>query len=158
VAALAAWGALTLRDDSNSPQAAPNQAIRLAGTDSYDPEGDNKEEHDDRVADATDRNPETYWTTEGYRSEFTKSGVGLVLDAQREVSPKELVVTTDTPGFEAEIRAGASPLGRFDPVSGSKTVEEATTFPINDGTKARFFMVWITALDGSAHVNEVRAR
>jgi eukaryotic-like serine/threonine-protein kinase len=158
IAALAALGALALRDDSNSPQAAPNQAIRLVGTDSYDPEGDNKEEHDDLVADATDRDPETYWTTEGYRSAFTKSGVGLVLDAQREVSPKEIVVTTDTPGYEAEIQAGDSPLGPFDPVSESKTVEEATTFPINEGPKARFFMVWITALEGSAHVNEVRAR
>ena len=160
VAALAAFGALALRDDgTNSPQAAPNQPIKLVGTDSYDPEGDNKEEHDDRVADATDGNPATYWTTEGYRGEFTKSGVGLVLDAQREVSPTQLVVTTDKPGFVAEIRAGDSPLGPFDrQVSASRTVEEKTTFPINDGTKARFFMVWITALDGSAHVNEVRAR
>src|SRR5215210_2418185 len=63
VAALAAFGALALRDDgTNSPQAAPNQPIKLVGTDSYDPEGDNKEEHDDRVADATDGNPATYWT------------------------------------------------------------------------------------------------
>lgn len=159
VAGLAALGALWLRDQgSNDPQAAPNQAIRVAGVDSYDPEGDNKEEHDDQVTEATDRNAETSWTTEGYRSEFTKSGVGLVLDAEREVSPREIVVTTDTPGFQAEIRAGDSPLGPFDlQVSESKTVEETTRFPINDGTKARFYMVWITSLDGSAHVNEVRA-
>jgi serine/threonine-protein kinase len=159
VAGLAALGALALRDAmQDEPNAATTPPVRLVGVDSYDPEGDNKEEHDDRVQDATDRNPDTYWTTEGYRGEFTKSGVGLVLDAEREVSPKEIVVTTDTPGFEAEIQAGDSPLGPFEPVSGSKTVEETTTFPINDGTKERFIMVWITSLDGSAHVNEVRAR
>jgi serine/threonine-protein kinase len=158
VAGLAALGALALRDgDSGNPQAAPNQSIRLVGTDSYDPDGDNKEEHDDRVADATDRNPETYWTTEEYESEFTKSGVGLVLDASREVSPREIIVTTDTPGFKAEIRSGDSPLGPFEAVSESRTVEETTTFPVNDGTKARYFVVWITALDHVAHVNEARA-
>ena len=57
-----------------SRQAAP---VRLRGVASYDPDGDN-EEHSERVADATDGNPATYWTTESYRA-FSKPGVGLVL-------------------------------------------------------------------------------
>jgi eukaryotic-like serine/threonine-protein kinase len=158
VAALAAFGAMALRDDGgDGTAAATTQPIRLAGVDSYDPEGDNGEEHDDRVQDATDGNPDTYWTTEGYRSAFTKSGVGLVLDAHRDVEPSSLVVTTDTPGYTAEIRTGDSPTGPFgDPVSASQVVQERTTFALNDA-KGRYLMVWITDLDGSAHVNEVRA-
>ena len=157
IAALAALGAMTLRDDGGDGTAAATNPIRLAGVDSYDPEGDNGEEHDDRVQDATDGDPDTYWTTEGYRSAFTKSGVGLVLDAHRDVEPSSLVVTTDTPGYTAEIRTGDSPTGPFgDPVSASQVVQERATFTLNDA-KARYFMVWITNLEGSAHVNEVRA-
>ena len=40
--------------------------VRLQGVASYDPDGDN-EEHSERVADATDGDPATYWTTESYR-------------------------------------------------------------------------------------------
>ena len=157
VAALAALGAMALRDGDGEPAAATNQPIRLAGVDSYDPEGDNKEERDDRVTRATDGDPGSYWNTETYQGEFTKSGVGLVLDARREVEPKSLTVTSDTPGYTAEIRTGTSPTGPFEQkVSDPQTVEEETTFELTDA-KARYFLVWITSLDGVAHVNEVRA-
>jgi eukaryotic-like serine/threonine-protein kinase len=159
VAALAAIGAMALRDDGNGGSAAAtNTPIRLSGVDSYDPEGDNMEEHDDRVQDATDGDPSTYWTTEGYTGEFTKSGVGLVLDAGKDVEPRSIVVTTDEPGFTAEIRTGDSATGPFERrVSGSEVVQDRTVFELADA-KARYFLVWITALDSRAHVNEVRAR
>jgi eukaryotic-like serine/threonine-protein kinase len=157
VAALAALGALALRDDGNGgPQAAPNTPMKLVGIDSFDPEGDNKEEHDEAVARATDGDPETFWYTEDY-GDFTKSGVGLVLDAGRTVQPKSLTITTDTPGFTAEIRAGDSPQGPFDPVSQSATIENRRRYNLTDA-KARYFVVWITDVSGSAHVNEVTAR
>jgi serine/threonine-protein kinase len=157
VAALAAFGALSLRDDGDGgPQAATGQPIRLTGVASYDPEGDNKEEHEEAVARATDRDEGTYWLTESY-GDFTKSGVGLVLDAGREVQPKTLTITTDTPGFTAEIHAGASPQGPFGAVSASGTIENRRRYNLRDA-KARYFVVWITDVSGSAHVNEVTAR
>jgi eukaryotic-like serine/threonine-protein kinase len=154
IAALAAYGTFELRDDS--PSAAPNEPIRLTGIDSYDPQGDNKEEHDERVALATDGDSTSSWYTETYEGDFTKSGVGLVLDASRDVEPDALTVITDTPGFQAEIRAGDSPQGPFEPVSDSRTVQAETTFAL-DGASARYLMVWITELDAVAHVSEVRA-
>jgi serine/threonine-protein kinase len=160
VAALAALGAMALRDAVNDggPAAATNTPIRLAGVDSYDPEGDNKEEHDEKVDLATDGDATSYWNTESYESEFTKSGVGLVLDARREVEPQSVTLTTDTPGFTAEIRVGESPTGPFERrVSDSQTVEEETTFELSDA-KARYFLVWITALEELARIHEVRAR
>jgi serine/threonine protein kinase len=156
VAALAALGAMALRDNDNGSPAAASNPIHLTGVASYDPEGDNKVEHPEAVPRATDGDPNTYWTTEDYDS-FTKSGVGLVLDAGREVEPSSIVITTDTPGYQAEIRAGPSPQGPFDQVvSDSKTVDTTTTFELKDA-KSRYFVVWITRLDGIAHVNEVRA-
>jgi hypothetical protein len=107
------------------------------------------------VGDATDGDLATYWTTESYRA-FSKPGVGLVLEAAG--TPAALTLTTDTPGFAAEIRAGASPEGPFDRVVGAgKTTSETTAWEL-DETEGRYLVVWITDLDGRAHVNEVKAR
>ena len=122
---------------------------------SYDPDGDDKVEHPERVADATDGDPATYWTTSTYSADFSKPGVGLVLKADG--APAALTLTTDTPGFTAEIRSGNSPEGPFDTVVGeSKTVTATTAWEL-DETDARYFVVWITDLDRVAHVNEVKA-
>src|SRR5215204_5133243 len=157
VAGLAALGAIALRDgDDGSPSAATGQPLRLTAVDSYDPEGDNNEEHDEAVARATDRDSETFWLTEDY-GDFAKSGVGLVLDAGREVEPRTITVDTDTPGFTAEIHAGDSAQGPFVPVSGSGVIESRRRYNLHDA-KARYFVVWITDVSGSAHINEVTAR
>jgi hypothetical protein len=159
VAALAALGAMALRDNGGGGSAgATNTSMRLSGIGAYDPEGGDGE-HDDDAYKATDGDPATYWTTEEY-NDFanTKSGVGLVLDAGKAVQPATMTVSTDTPGYTAEIRADNSREGPFDRVVGdSRTVEERTTFTLHD-SRARYFVLWITALDGVAHANEVRAR
>jgi hypothetical protein len=126
---------------------------KLTGVASFDPHGDN-EEHSERVADATDGDPATYWTTESYQA-FTKEGVGLVLRVAGGEAA-QVVVTTDTPGYTAEIRAGGSAQGPFDEVvAGAKTVAERTTWTLD--TDAQFLAIWITRLDRVAHVNEARA-
>jgi hypothetical protein len=69
-----------------------------------------------------------------------------------------MTVTTDTPGFTAEIRAGNSPQGPFEPVSQSRTIQSRHRYSLSNA-KARYFLIWITELDsGSMHVNEVTAR
>jgi eukaryotic-like serine/threonine-protein kinase len=158
IAALAAWGALALRDDGGgSPAAATNGPIRLSGIGAFDPPPGDGAEHDGEAPNATDGDPGTYWTTETYNDfSNSKPGVGLVLDAGKNVEPKSITVTTDTPGFTAQIRDGDSPQGPFQPVSGSQTVEGETTFDL-DNADARYFVVWITDLDSRAHVNEVKA-
>jgi hypothetical protein len=159
VAAAAAFGTMALLDDNNGDgtAGATNTPIRLAGVAAYDPEGGDGE-HDADAPDATDGQFATYWTTETYNDfENTKQGVGLVLDARRKVDPDVLTIRTDTPGFTAEIRAGDDAGGPFDRVvSESKTVVDRTEFEL-DNASARYFVVWITALDSLAHVNEVRA-
>jgi eukaryotic-like serine/threonine-protein kinase len=157
IAALAAFAALELRNGGGS--ASPSATtVTLRGLSAYDPPPGDGVEHDDEAPRATDRDPATYWTTETYNDfSSSKEGVGLVLDATQSVELNALTVTSDTPGFQAEIRAGDSPEGPFDrTVSGSMTVEDETRFELNDGT-SRYFVVWITDLDSVAHVNEVRA-
>ena len=71
-------------------------------------------EHDETARFATDGNATTYWRTEHYNGvALNKPGVGLVLDAGRDRKLSTLVVTTDTPGFTAVIKAGPSPNGSF---------------------------------------------
>jgi serine/threonine-protein kinase len=142
-------------DDEPGGGRATGAPVRLEGVASYDPQGDDKAEHPERVADATDGDPSTYWTTSTYFGDFSKDGVGLVLRADGK--PVRVVVTTDTPGYTAEIRAGSSEQGPFDAVVGAaKTVAASTTWDLED-TDGRYLVVWITELDRLAHVNEVEA-
>ena len=86
---------------------------------------------------------------------FSKPGVGLVLKVTG--TPERLTLTTDTPGFNAEIRAGSSPDGPFDTIVAHDARTAATTTWELSDTDAPYLAVWITDLDGVAHVNEVKA-
>jgi eukaryotic-like serine/threonine-protein kinase len=149
----------TYNDDDDGggggPQAATN--VRLTAAGDYDPEGGDNE-HPEAVPAATDGDPASYWTTERY-NDFTKSGVGIVV-ASRPPSPLDkLIVTTDTPGFPAKIRASDSATGGFVDVSGEQTVGAMTTFDLDTKDKAYpYYLVWLRLPDGGvAHVNEVKA-
>jgi hypothetical protein len=162
VAGLAALGAMELREDGDGSAAATNTPIPLRGIRAYDPPPGDNEEHDGEAGLATDGNEGTAWPTSEYRSNLSdlKDGVGLVLDAGRAVAPKEITITTTTPGFPAEIRAGNSATGPFeDVVAESQTVAGPTTFDLSDA-EARYFVVWITEVPAGTRVeiNEVTAR
>jgi serine/threonine-protein kinase len=162
IAALAGGlvGAFLLGGDNGTPGAGPRPSgpVKFISATAYDPEGDGQE-HDDTAPNAIDSDPTTYWETEDYRS-FDKSGVGLVVEARRSVSPRTLTVTTDTPGFTAVIKAGNSASGPFQKISSSREVTSTpTAFSLDGG--GRYFLVWITDLgdnNSKVHVNTVRAR
>jgi serine/threonine protein kinase len=166
-AALGAVGlyfAVTRTDIENlggSPSARARSArpVTLAGIGAWDPQGGDGE-HDDAAAQATDRNPETYWGTEHYRA-FDKPGVGVILQTPLPRRLEAVTVSTDTPGFTAEIQAGPTAQGPFKRVSPSRVVGDRTRFPIQSDAATPFYLVWITALppgSDNAHVNEVTAR
>jgi predicted Ser/Thr protein kinase len=135
-----------------------SQTVRLRAHSDFDPEGGDGE-HPEAVRLATDGDSGTFWSTETYQDfAGTKSGVGIVLAARGQGDLEQLVVRTDEPGFTAIVRGGTGPRGPFEDVSEAQEVGGRTTFEIHtDGEDYRYFLVWITDLDGSAHVNEVRA-
>jgi eukaryotic-like serine/threonine-protein kinase len=135
-------------------------ALALTGVGTSDPAGDG--EHDADVPKATDGDPRTYWYTQSYYNgdgSLGKAGVGIVVQAARMAAARSLTVSTDTPGYTAQILAGGSPSGAFVPDSASQTVNARTTFKLR-GRGARYYVVWITNLGSyqSVHVNEVTAR
>jgi serine/threonine-protein kinase len=140
-----------------TPPASTSVTLRAAGD--FDPyAGDG--EHPERIQDATDGDPSTYWPTQQYFDGLAKPGVGLVVDAGRSVTLESVRVSTDTPGFTAEIHTIASPTARLGPAdSGSQPVGNTSTFSLR-GRESRYYVVWITDLGGnaSAHLNEVSAR
>jgi serine/threonine-protein kinase len=133
-------------------------AVDLRAVRDWDPEGDGSE-HPERVAQATDGNPTTSWTTETYGNfDDLKDGVGIVLDAGSRVQLGEVTIVTDEPGFTARIQAGQRVSGPFEDVSGDTQIGERTTIELDTGGRAfRYYVVWITSLEGSAHLNEVRS-
>src|SRR4029079_16532630 len=152
---------LALRDDSGGGGGAgPSGPVQLVASNAYDPEGDGQE-NDGLVANATDGNASTDWHTEHYRSaEFgnLKSGVGLVLDAGRAVSADSITIASSTPGYTADIKAGASSNGPFDTVSNPMGVGLRTTFQLSVDPARRYYLIWITKLPGDTlrpAVNEV---
>jgi serine/threonine protein kinase len=166
VAAAVSIGVLSTRDSISLPivgdgEKANAAQVRIQALADYDPPagGGDGTEHPEAVARGTDGDPSTYWTTERYSDFESKDGVGLVLETARPVALGRLVVRSDTPGFEAVVKAGSEADGPFKDVSRSAQVGTRTTFELDTGGKEyRYYLIWITSLDSVAHVSEVRAR
>jgi eukaryotic-like serine/threonine-protein kinase len=161
-AAFLAGGAYLLADGDRElpvpPVAAEGGPVALTAVGAFDPYGDN-EEHESEVREATDKDPTTDWRTESYQ-DFTKDGVGLVLDARDAVALSKLTVRAE-PGFRATVQAGSTRDGRFTNVSNEQEVGPSTTFDIDtDGKKYRYYVVWLRLPSdgGQAHIYEVTAR
>jgi eukaryotic-like serine/threonine-protein kinase len=166
IAAAVSIGVLWKRDGNGLPVVGDGEnagaaPVRIQAVADYDPPagGGDGIEHPEEVEFATDGNLSTYWTTERYEDFESKDGVGLVLRTARAVALGSLVVRSDTRGFEAVVQAGSEADGPFEDVSESAQVGDRTTFELDTGGKEyRYYLFWITSLQGVAHVNEVRAR
>jgi eukaryotic-like serine/threonine-protein kinase len=161
-AAFLAGGAYLLADGDRElrvpPVAAEAGPVALTAVGAFDPYGDN-EEHESEVREATDKDPTTDWRTETYR-DFTKDGVGLVLEAREAVALSKLTVRAE-PGFRATVQAGSARGGTFTNVSNEQEVGPSTTFDVDtDGKKYRYYVVWLRLPreGGQAHIYEVTAR
>ena len=155
-------GLIAAGGTNNGGAPAASKRIEVTGLTSYDPFGDNKEEHSAAAVNITDHDPATYWSTERYNDapSLGKPGVGVVIDGGTLVELAQLVVVTDTPGFTAEIEATNTVGGTPAKVSDSKVVGKTTTFDISPNGPKRYYVIWITQLPPGlnyAHVNEVRA-
>jgi len=143
------------RDGGGFGAAGSIGGVKLTAIKDYDPQGD-QTEHPESVANATDGDVSTFWTTETYRT-FSKPGVGLILDAGEAVSIEQLQIVSDEPGFTAEILAGDNPTGGFVRFSEEQEIGTRTTLELAGGKSYRYYVFWITNPNRRAHVNEVRA-
>ena len=160
LAAVVVGAALVWRsnDSGDGAGSVPPGPLSISAISSYDPLGDNHE-NSSSVPNATDGNPDTYWSTETYYDDVLgKKGVGIVLEADSDAAARTITVTSTTPGYQAVIRAGNSSTGPFVDDSATRTGGTTTTFDL-DGKQARYYLIWITSLGGrsSVRINEVTA-
>jgi eukaryotic-like serine/threonine-protein kinase len=141
----------------NGPSAAASgEGIELAGAEDFDPEGGDGE-HPEEVPLAIDGNPtgtswvtETYTGTEPEMEAQGKTGVGLIVDAGSPVEARQLVITTEDPGWSGEVYAAAEGppedlAGWGEPIGTIPETGEETTVELNT-TEAQYFLIWITVL------------
>ncbi|MGH2655066.1 MAG: protein kinase domain-containing protein, partial [Actinomycetota bacterium] len=135
-------------------------AVEAFAVGSYDPGGSGGE-HDETVPDATDGDPDTYWTTEGYNSpDMDKEGVGIVLEIPESPEITGLRLETATPGFEFSVYASDTP-DAFD--IGATPLASATAEPVTElelePAETQYLLIWLTELVPvdryRAYINEV---
>ena len=136
--------------------------IEVQAAADYDPDGDGVE-HSEEVELAVDGDPTTIggaWTTESYTlgpalADSGKEGVGLYLDAGRDVAARTLEVRSIEGGWDMEIYGSSGPvpedlsewteLGSASDVRPRQTVDLST-----QGGAYRFYLIWITRLAGGS--------
>jgi eukaryotic-like serine/threonine-protein kinase len=133
--------------------------IEIASATDFDPEGDGSE-HPDEVQLAIDGNPtSTAWTTETYETgpEVIKEsvggpgGVGLYLDAGKDVAAKSLEVRSADPGWDLVVYGSSGPppedLDGWTQVGRRADMETHQTVDLDsNGKRYRYYLLWITKL------------
>lgn len=136
------------------PESSPGSVARIEITAvrDFDP-GGSAVEHSDEVPLARDGDPATSWTTEQYTSPLqdVKSGVGLLFDLGSPQDVARVHVSSPTPGYSFELRAGPE-LG--DDELSLRVLETITDAEgeerIEVDDTARYWLVWITDFPGGA--------
>ncbi|MGZ6792844.1 MAG: protein kinase family protein [Mycobacteriales bacterium] len=132
----------------------------------FDPDGDGQE-NPDQVRNATDGVPATAWATDLYRTAMfggLKPGVGLLLDLGKVTDVHRLQVGFSAPGATVELRTSVdAPADEkaMQVVAADRAGDQVASLTPPPGTKARYLLVWITALpkDGDGYrvgVSELR--
>jgi hypothetical protein len=154
--ALAAFGATRLGTPQPQTRFAPGGRIEgtplpIASVIDFDPLGDGREGAR-TIANISDGDPSTYWTTERYAAgpNFSglKAGVGAVFDLGTPTEVGRAQLLFSAPGCSFELRHSddrSAAVGRW-PVAATVTQSPASAPIIFDARRARYWLVWITAL------------
>ena len=95
--------------------------------------------------------PDSAWLTWVYKRQFPslKTGVGLMLELERETTPTSVTVNSATNGTVIEIRSATSPTTPLDQttVLGTGTVAGGTvTIPLTGAPKSKYLIVFVTKM------------
>jgi serine/threonine-protein kinase len=130
---------------------------------SFDPEGDDRAEKEERAPLAADANFDTSWETNQYKSrDFggLKSGVGLVLDLTDEVAVRHVKVSSPTSDWSASLYVADAPgetLAAWGPpVQHLDAIDGTAEFRF-DPKEGKAVLLWITRLgaDNRVEVPEI---
>jgi eukaryotic-like serine/threonine-protein kinase len=136
-----------------------DEPVAIRSVRSFDPEGSDRRENDDRAPLVIDGDATTTWATDKYRTaQFgqLKEGVGLVLELPEETTLAKLALTTPTTGWHAQVhvsgRAGERLTDWGAPAARVEGVQGNASFDLG-GARGRFVLLWITRLDSDGRVD-----
>jgi serine/threonine-protein kinase len=130
---------------------------------SFDPEGDDHSEKEERAALAADGKTDTSWATNEYKSRAfggLKSGVGLSLELAEPVNVREVKVSSPSSGWDAAVyvadRPGATLADWGEPVQRLQGIAGTADFTF-DAKHGQAVLLWITKLgaDNRVEVPEI---
>ncbi len=143
----------TSDDPPPAAETAPITGFRIR---SFDPQGNDGVENEDRVGAAADANPDTLWSTVSYRTpEFggLKKGVGLILELGAKEKVRRVRVSGPTSGWNAAVYVADRPGASIDdwgkPAQELSDIDGSATFEF-EAVEGQAILVWITRLgDGN---------
>jgi len=148
--------ALTGKSHKETPTAvASGTPIRLAHADDFDPPPGDEDEHGTEVGAAIDPDPNTTWTTETYVSSPNledaagKPGVGLIVEAAKPVTARQMTIESQDGGWDATIYGATNrptTLQGWGSSIGSVSGADTDATIQLDEKEARYFLIWITKL------------
>ncbi|MDQ4109341.1 MAG: protein kinase, partial [Actinomycetota bacterium] len=127
--------------------------LRIEDSTSFDPEGDDDDEHSERAGFAHDQDAATTWITQTYSASLQtlgKSGVGLLFDLGSEQSVARVEISSPLGGYDVEIRSAQSAPSSIDDtelVGELDDAGDAATIRFEPAV-GRYWIVWITSLPG----------
>lgn len=130
-------------------------ALKIVGVTTFDPEGDNGDEHPDEAALAIDGDQATVWTTEAYRQANVggKAGVGLVLELAEPARVSAVDLTSPDTGWDAQIYVAPEPattLAGWGTLRSTGTdLGTSATLRLDSRPPGQFVLVWLTRLPQS---------
>jgi putative peptidoglycan lipid II flippase len=162
----------TTTPDANGSSSTPTTAgpavgpVAIAAGTVYDPQGDGSPDYKDYVDRAFDGNNDSAWLTWVYKQQFPslKTGVGLMLELEKETTPSQVVIQSATPGTVIEVRSATSPTTPLDQttVLGTGTVTDGSaTIQLANAPKSKYLLVWVTQMSPTsdkqfqAKINEI---
>ena len=132
-----------------------SQGVSLAqsAAHDFDPKGTpTAAEHPEQAPRVVDNDPNTAWSTERYQPGVLeqKGGVGIYVDAQPSAAAVRITVDTPTPGWRGAIygaKDGPAPKTLAGWTALTDITDAKRSNDLNlDGTRYRYFLVWITQL------------
>jgi serine/threonine protein kinase len=140
------------RDEPQDETPAPAAAALVAPVDlrSFDPQGNDGRENDDRLPALIDGDEDTSWRADLYNTaDFgnLKDGVGVVIDLGRRHRLEQIALRTTTPGIRYEIRVADAPADELRGWRVVGSVAEATGLDavrFEQAPTTRYVLVWVT--------------
>lgn len=165
IAAILLGRALAGSDSATTPTATtqPVNQVTLASARTFDPPPGDGDENGAQADNVLDDNPETFWSTQTYRSPTfgnLKKGVGLVLRTSRPAQLSSLELQTKNRGWSARIYVANSPATSLaswgTPVDTQSGLGSTARFDLHN-SQGSAIMIWFTDMGDSNRMSVVEA-